>query len=57
MLKFYPLVLMRNMIKILSVIIAIITLFSYIEILCKNVNPNPTYSSWNIISNIGKEDD
>lgn len=44
-----------NMLYITSVIILIWMVASYVEIICKNTDPNPTYSEANLIVQIIKE--
>lgn len=42
-------------IKISSIIVyglALLVLLNYLEIICKNVKPNPQYSSWNVLVNV-----
>ena len=50
--KFYPKKLISNLTTLIVSVILIWGFISYCEILIKNVNPNPTYSSWNIIVNM-----
>lgn len=49
--KFYPKKLISNLTTLAISIMFVWGFISYCEIIIKNVNPNPTYSSWNIIVN------
>ena len=42
---------LKNMIMMMSIVFILWFSFSYIEIICKNTNINPQYSSANIIIN------
>ena len=49
--KFYQKKLFSNLISLIMIVALLWGFISYCEIIIKNVNPNPTYSSWNIIVN------
>lgn len=49
--RFNPIKLFKNLFTVTCYAFLIVICISYIEIICKNVNPNPQYSSWNIITN------
>lgn len=44
--------LIKNFITLITAAFILLMVFSYMEILIKNVNPDPIYSNWNIIVNI-----
>lgn len=50
-LKFYPKKLLKNISWLIVTICLMWIITSYGEIIVKNVNPNPQYSDWNIITN------
>ena len=50
-LKFYPKKLLKNISWLIVTICLMWIIMSYGEIIVKNVNPNPQYSDWNIITN------
>lgn len=48
--KFHPTILIKNLFTLGCYCLLVLILISYLEILIKNVNENPSYSSWNIIA-------
>lgn len=50
-LKFYPKKLLKNISWLIVTICLMWIIMSYGEIIVKNVNSNPQYSDWNIITN------
>lgn len=40
----------KNFIGTLIIIVNLLLITNYFEIVCKNVRPNPQYSSWNVIA-------
>ena len=53
--KWNPKKFITNMLCIASAIVLIWMMASFVEIICKNTDPNPTYSEGNIIVQIIEE--